>query len=457
MIALFPLEVKVREFLPKLYLAYELITKYNFQILISKSRYLTNQLPYLKNAIYLDKSISDEKESILDNVKKNNFYTALDEEGPMNFWPKFSYDTRLNDSVLKKTDSYFLRGHDELNLVKKHKSYLKNSNLKMVGHPKYDLLKPKVRHIFDKDVKKIKKKFKKFVFISSSYFLDTKGGEGKYVQFLKDKYANTKTKKKNLIEVYKHLWNEDLINYNYLIEIIKKLSIKFPQINFVFRPHPVQDINKVRNRFDKIGNNIHIEYDHSITPWIIACDYYFHSHCTTSYEAAILNKKILSLKKKNLGHKIPYSPGYKFNKASKFISFFSKLESKIEKYNFSKNKILKKFIYNFSNSTFSTKFIANEFLNLTNNNLSTYNYPNQTLLERYKINMIDFAKLFLNNFYYFFGIKKMQNTKFKNTSVKEILYYLNLFQSKLNEKKKVKFNVKKIDHQIFLIRKKNYE
>tara|TARA_Y100000590_G_scaffold465195_1_gene636774 strand:+ start:748 stop:2115 length:1368 start_codon:yes stop_codon:yes gene_type:complete len=454
MIALFPLEVKVREFLPKIFLAYELIKKHNFKILISKSRFLTSQLPYLKNAIYLDKSISKEKDFILKKVKKNNFYTALDEEGPMLFWPKFFFETRLNDAVLKKTDTYFLRGHDELKLVKKYKPNLKNLNLRVIGHPKYDLLKPKVRHIFDRDVEKIKKKFKKFVFISSSFFLDIKGGEHNYVQFLKEKYANTKTKKKNLSKVYKQ-WKEDSINYTSLIEIIKKLSIKFPKINFVFRPHPTQDIHKVRNRFGKIGKNVHVEYNYSVTPWIIACDYYFHSHCTTSYEAAILNKKILSFKKKNLGHEIPYSPGYNFNKANEFISFFSKNETKIEKYNFIKNKMPKKFIHNLSNSKLSTKLIANEFLNLINSNSSTYSYPKQTLLGRCKINVIDLAKIFLNNFYYFFGIKKRQNEKFKNTSVKEILNYLNLFQAKLKDKNKINFSVNKIDHQIFLIRKKS--
>ena len=181
MIALFPLEVKTREFLPKMLLAYELIKNYNFSILISKSRFLTSQLPYLKNSIYLDKSISMEKDFILKKVKKKNFYLALDEEGPMLLWPKFFFETRLNDNVLKKTDRYFLRGYDELELLKRYKPKLKNFNLRVIGHPKYDLLKPKVRHIFDDEVYKIKKKFKKFVFIPSSFFMDIKGGDDNYI------------------------------------------------------------------------------------------------------------------------------------------------------------------------------------------------------------------------------------------------------------------------------------
>ena len=197
MIALFPLEVKVREFMPKIFLAYQLIRNHNFQIILSKSRFLTNQLPYLRNAIYFDKSMSYEKEFILNKVKKENFYSALDEEGPMVFWPKFFFDTRLNDQVISKSDSYFLRGKDELNVIKKNKVKIKKDILKIVGHPKYDLLKPKVKHIFDKEVFKIKDKFKNFVLISSSFFIDVKEGEENFIKFTKEKYVNNKQQKKS--------------------------------------------------------------------------------------------------------------------------------------------------------------------------------------------------------------------------------------------------------------------
>ena len=46
--------------MPKIFLAYQLIRNHNFQIILSKSRFLTNQLPYLRNA-YFDKSMSYEK------------------------------------------------------------------------------------------------------------------------------------------------------------------------------------------------------------------------------------------------------------------------------------------------------------------------------------------------------------------------------------------------------------
>ena len=83
-----------------------------------------------------------EKDFILKS-KKKNFYLALDEEVQCYFGPNFFFETRLNDNVLKKQIDIFLRGYDELELLKRYKPKLKNFNLRVIGHPKYDLLKPK--------------------------------------------------------------------------------------------------------------------------------------------------------------------------------------------------------------------------------------------------------------------------------------------------------------------------
>ena len=450
MIALFPLEVKVREFMPKIFLAYQLIRNHNFQIILSKSRFLTNQLPYLRNAIYFDKSMSYEKEFILNKVKKENFYSALDEEGPMVFWPKFFFDTRLNDRVISKSDSYFLRGKDELNVIKKNKVKIKKDILKIVGHPKYDLLKPKVKHIFDKEVFKIKDKFKNFVLISSSFFIDVKEGEENFIKFTKEKYVNNKEQKKSY-DILKKKWKFDNQNYLSMIELIKILSGKFPNINFVFRPHPIQDIKKVKKRFKNMPSNFFIEYNYSITPWIIACKYFFHSHCTTSYEASILNKKILTLNTSKKGHAIPYMTGYNFSNISNFVNFFKNLETSKKIYNYKKNNLPKKFIYNSNKSTYSSEQIARQFKKILRNKKSKYVKPNLSYIKIFFKNIEDFCKNLISNSYLFFGFKKRSNEKFKNTSAKEILDCLNLFQ--LYAKNKINFKVEKIEHQVFLLKK----
>ena len=453
MIALFPIEVKVREFIPKLYLAYELIKNHNFQIIISKSRLLTSQLPYLKNAIYLDKSISEEKKHILEKVQKKNFYAALDEEAPMILWPKFYFETRLNDSVLKACDKYFVRGRDESQIIKKIKKK-DFPHVKIIGHPKYDLLKPKVRHIFDRDVNKIKDKYKKFVLVVSSFNEDTKGSRPKIMKELKDKYSAVLKKSKSFTE-FLELQNREAKSYKELLIITREMAKNFPHLNFIFRPHPVQDKKKVEKRFDKSLKNIFVEDDLSVIPWIIACDFFVHSHCSTSYDAAILNKKIITYKKYKPGPEIPYCPGYNFNDKKKLIIFLKKQNDVIQKYDYSKNKLPEKFLANFKNSKNSSKFITKEFLNLLKNKNSVFIKEKKTFYQYVLAELINLLKNLFHKFYFFFGIKNEKTLKFKNTNKKEILYLMNLFQSKLNRNKRINFKVEKLDYQVFSIKKSN--
>jgi len=453
MIALFPIEVKVREFIPKLYLAYELIKNHNFQIIISKSRLLTSQLPYLTNAIYLDKSISEEKKYILDKVKKKNFYTALDEEAPMILWPKFYFETRLNNSVLKACDRYFVRGRDESQIIKKLKK--KNfSHVKIMGHPKYDLLKPKVRHIFDRDVNRIKNRYKKFVLVVSSFNDDTKGSRPKIMNELKDKYSTVLKKSKSFRE-FLELQNRESKSYKELLNITREMAKNFPHLNFIFRPHPVQDKKKVEKRFDKSLKNIFVEDDLSVIPWIIACDFFVHSHCSTSYDAAILNKKIITYKKYKPGPEIPFCPGYKFDDGKKLINFLKKLNQSKIKYNYFKNKLPENFIANFANSKNSSKFISKEFLDLLKNKNSLFLKEQKSIYQNMLIEFVSLLKNLIHKFYIYFGIKSQKTLKFTNINKEEILDQMNLFQSKIMKNKRINFKVERLDYQVFLIKKSN--
>ena len=65
------------------------------------------------------------------------------------------------------------------------------------------------------------------------------------------------------------------------------------KLNIIFRPHPNESIENVLKRFGKVPNNLKIIFSGKITPWIIGCELYIHSGCTTFLEASILKKKII--------------------------------------------------------------------------------------------------------------------------------------------------------------------
>ena len=92
----------------------------------------------------------------------------LDEEGPISNFDIYSSKSRLHKDILKNLDDYFLWGNKDLEINKPlFKKFSKS--LHIFGHPKFDILKAKYIKFYQKEIDSLKKKYGKFIFISSSF------------------------------------------------------------------------------------------------------------------------------------------------------------------------------------------------------------------------------------------------------------------------------------------------
>ena len=286
-----PLEVKNREFLSKIFLSYKLINKINCQVIIGDRKKMFVDFKKSKNLIYFYKGGGPHLTKIFfKHVKDKNLLFTLDEEGPI--FTMFDYDlnTKISNRYCNLFDGIFVWGKKDLEIYKSRLT--KTNNIAVTGHPKYDLLKSPYKKIFDKEVSTIKKKYKKFIFFPSHYASDYKMNLSEYEVYLKKIYPKYSKKIMNYIL-------EDKIYYLDTVKIMKQIALICPKSLFIFRPHPGQDIKKVKKTFGKIPKNLKIIYKHTVTPWIIASDLFIHAGCTTSYEASVLKKKIIHLHNKN--------------------------------------------------------------------------------------------------------------------------------------------------------------
>lgn len=453
MIILLPLELKVREYLPKMILIKELIKIKNVTIFLFRGRSFLKIVKNMKNVIFFDKSLSESKINFHKNILKKNYILSLDEEGPIYNWDLLTRKARLPSEIIQNSSKIFLWGNYERKFVKQ-----KNKTL-VTGHPKYDLLKVKyINKIFFKEINFIKKRFKKFIFISSSFTQDVEGGYENYLRYMKKVYSGN-LRKKYFNQFLKHQKNDNQ-NYLELIKLTIELAKKYPKRTVIFRPHPGQDINNVRARFPNL-KNLKIIKRFQISPWIYLCDIFVHSHCTTSYEAAILNKKIITLiKNKNTGHKfnsLKFKLGKFFNSSDQCLKFLTK-KKKLRKYHLPQN-----YIFNNDNNIYASKkirdFIQKEFKNIkseitfetkllkkikNNNNQfrSIMSEIKNYLLKNDYLRLIDNflslpANWFLNRSY-----KKNKFTKFHMNEINRFFY---LF---LNDKDLGRYKIKKISNEI---------
>ena len=96
------------------------------------------------------------------------------------------------------------------------------------------------------------------------------GWEEQQIKEFKDEFENTR--------------NIETVARNKFSDLVLKLAENNPQVNFVFRPHPVLDPRYWCNKFASI-KNISVVEKGSIHAWIYGADFTIHSGCTTGLEA----------------------------------------------------------------------------------------------------------------------------------------------------------------------------
>lgn len=301
-----PTEIKIRDFRSRLLIALRCVDKGMvaiFGVNSSIRKIILNSPP----GIYLDKSVSINKLKFLKSLKSNeNKIFCLDEEST-SFFDNFEIykNQRLNSKNIKIFEKFFCLGKKEY--LYNRKIYKKEKNkFYLTGNPRFDIDKF-AKKIFLKEINEIKKKYKDFILVSRSFRYPYK----------KDKYPNLifRAKKLNIINNKK-----DLKKYSYTRKVLKELALeqdkmvkylalKYPKKQIIVRPHPTEDIDKIKNNFKDLTNvNVILKYE--AAPWIICAENFIHSGCSTAYIALLNNKLPISFLKKKyekLKRTVPYN------------------------------------------------------------------------------------------------------------------------------------------------------
>jgi len=469
MIILIPLEIGVREIYSKTFLAFHLAKKYKAKIYLFNSRSIFKKIKKLENCIIFDKSLSYTKIGFHENLMKKNFLYSLDEEGPVYNWDKFTFLGRNPDKLYKNLSGNFLISEYEKKYFKKKQQ----KKLFIVGHPKYDLLKKPYINLYSNFDKNIKKNFGNYIYFSSSYGFDTIGGYEKFLLFSKKIYL---TDKKNikLYDKFLYFQKNDFKNYILFMNTIKKVAYAFPKKKIIFRPHPSQDIDQVKKRLKDIPKNLHVIYEKDAVTWIKNCEYYIHSHCTTSIDAALLNKKILRLvltsETEHKNNPIYNNLGYNFQNSKSLISFLAKSINYKKVYKLDRNNISQKYLTNNLKQLSSDK-IGNIFFNKIKNKKSILEFDIKKFDISKKSRNTEFVnflkrilKKIISNFYIYQFInffwelpanillsKEYKEKKMNNTNLSEIPKIINKLNNLHFKQKKKNVKFKKLNEEIYQI------
>jgi hypothetical protein len=79
------------------------------------------------------------------------------------------------------------------------------------------------------------------------------------------------------------------------VRLTTRLSIQFPETNFVIRPHPAEDVSFYQSIFAGV-DNVHVVHEGSTGAWLFACRCIIQDGCTTGIEAHLADVPINTYK-----------------------------------------------------------------------------------------------------------------------------------------------------------------
>lgn len=356
---LLPIETINRELDFKIILA-TLLAKNNHKIYIGQHDFLMSLLPTLQGGVYIGKNIFSKRAELEKGekyklLKENNFdIIYIHEEGAV-------FPGREQDWIRIMKQQYSLDHFDQNDLIlqwgdfQKRVDQERSNNLSILttGHPRFDLYKPKWSGFFKPETDKIKSEYKDFILINGNYLANHGLGES-YLFSNKGGYkVDDLTSRMNRVNYYTYNSKQ----FVSMVELTHELAIKFPDLNFVYRPHPSENHDYYKIVFNGVSN-IFVKHDGPVAPWILASKAVIHDGCTTALEATLASKPVINYKielKEEFDIWLPNQMGIRASNLEQVVKYINDIkENKIQNEpNLASNEV-KDLMYNFKADSFES-------------------------------------------------------------------------------------------------------
>ncbi|WP_197030830.1 surface carbohydrate biosynthesis protein [Halomonas sp. BC04] len=295
---LFPIETIARELDYRLFFSVMLV-KPGDKIFIGQHDFIQSIVPAFKGGVYVGKNIFLRRSNVEDGARyyclkeRGIDVVYLHEEGAVFLGEPADWGRNLlgqyNLDFFDKNDEICTWGEYQKKFDEGRSS---NINISVTGHPRFDLYKNKYRSYYKEDVVRIKNKYNRFILINGRYGVCNHGQGVSYVFSELGGYNPLDSAERvRSVEIFCHYTRQ----LSYMVELAHKLVIDFPDLKIVYRPHPSED----RSYYEKVFGgveNIFVDDEGSVGPWLIAAEAVIHDGCTTAIEATLSGTKVINYK-----------------------------------------------------------------------------------------------------------------------------------------------------------------
>jgi surface carbohydrate biosynthesis protein len=295
-----PIETKSREFVGKVWLASNLVTK-NINVILGDRRIIEKTVFDINPTFYLAMGTAPQKRDLIKRLSTNTIIGVLDSEGA----PTQTDIVTMHDpECIEYIDMYFSWGEEQ---AEKMEAKFGRSGLDIVvtGTPEFDLLHDELKHIYA--ASKHTEELDDFVLVITSF------ATANHYNPKKRKHADSE----------KHKWQKAMMKS---YESFVKEFVKDSDHTVVIRPHPIEDTDTYRKMFSG-DDNVVVKYDGSVRYYIHKASAVVHSGSTVGIESSIMGTPTIGLNTENWYQpsQLPMDVSYETNSVSETVELVNKI------------------------------------------------------------------------------------------------------------------------------------
>jgi surface carbohydrate biosynthesis protein len=276
-----PIEIKSRELQAKILLA-KYAAERGFDVVMGRKSELHELIMRMPPGVYYGlgtvENFADFYEAL---AARGHLIVVSDEEGLVTHSDEMYLDLKVSSRTLQTIELLFAWGEENYRVLSTGRPAAAGK-LRTTGNPRFDLLKPAFRDVYATELADIRRRYRKYVLICTSFGSCNHYTAGlDYVQSLIEKKVLTSPES---IAAYQRFQGVKVAALKAFLEAIPLLARAYPDTDFVVRPHPSENPAPY-NEMVAAHGNVHLEDRFSIHPWLLAAQAVVHHYCTSAVEA----------------------------------------------------------------------------------------------------------------------------------------------------------------------------
>jgi surface carbohydrate biosynthesis protein len=286
-----PIEFGSREFNSKALLATTLAVR-GYSVAIGLQRNLLHYLKFLPPGAILFKSFNSFYHLSMRMGRKYGYRVAILEEELLAHLKKQAIGNFCKHEAFELAHEIYSNGEHEKQVLSELSAGI--VPIHVTGNGRVDLLKPKYRAFFKREIETIRARFGDFILVNTNFGIANSmwGPDRVRAVFIETGFLRPEDPESVKSWDERVAWEDS--NKTAILAAIEELCRRRPDQKIVVRPHPNEDLKCWVGLFDA-APNVSVVREGSHLPWTLAAQMLVHTSCTTGFEAHVAGKTAMSL------------------------------------------------------------------------------------------------------------------------------------------------------------------